>query len=478
MNLAGIVAQFARYQPHKAAAESSDEVLSYVGLFDRARRVARCLRTAGIARGDVVGLHMRDTLDHLAAFIGIIHLGAVVLPLDWRAARPEIARILSRFTPRVVVTDDPRLTLPDIGVIAVEGIAATEPDESEPVSFADAPLVYSLTSGTTGEPKAMVMTHQQMLGRAMTLAAERVVVAEDRFLSMMPLAYSNGRVIAATILSLGATAISSPLFIEAANLVTIINQRNVTGVMVSANIVRKLLALQPPHDLLMPGLRALVTAGSKLQPKERSDFTARVARSLIDYYGSTGGGPTSIIDNAADGIETTSVGRPMIGTEIEIVDDAAIPVADGVIGSVRVRGPGVVSEFVSESSDEGVRDGWYYPGDLGSRDKSGLIHLHGRVADLIKRSGLMVYAQEVEQVLLRFTGVLEAAVVGAPSPTLGQEVVAVLVTRVPVDPIEITRHCRRELAGFKVPGRIVFVGSLPRNPNGKVLKHELVRMVG
>ncbi len=402
MNLASIISRFAHYQAGKVAVESPDETLTYAGLFDRACRISARLRAAGIGMGDLVGLHMRDTPDHLAAFVGIIHLGAVVLPMDWRSARPEIARVVSRFPPRAILTDSAKLAMADVDIVRVDEIAGTEPDEALPVAFADAPLIYSLTSGTTGEPKAMIMTHQQMLGRATMLAAERVVVAEDRFLSMMPLAYSNGRVIAATILCLGATAITIPLFIEPVNLVALINERNISGLMVSANIVHKLLAIASPDGMLMPGLRALVTAGSKLEPEERIEFTTHVAPNLIDYYGSTGGGPTSVVANAEDGVLLTSVGRPMIGAEIEIVDDSGAPVADGEIGRVRVRGPGVVNQFVGDSSsDEGVRDGWYYPGDLGSRDDRGLIHLHGRAAELIKRGGLMVYAQEVEQVLVR-----------------------------------------------------------------------------
>ena len=375
-----------------------------------------------------------------------------------------------------MVTDDAKPSVAGVKFVDVDDLGRTEPEASQPVAFADAPLVYSLTSGTTGEPKAMLMTHQQMLGRAMMLAAERVVIAEDRFLSMMPLAYSNGRVIAATILCLGATAVTAPLFIEARNLVGIVNAQKATAAMVPANVARQLLAIDTAAGLLMPGLRVLVTAGSKLQPDERVAFVTRVAENLVDYYGSTGGGPTSIIASAEDSMSPTSVGRPMIGADIEIVDDRDVPVADGTIGLVRVRGPGVINEFVGNtSSDEGIRHGWYYPGDMGSRDDRGLIHLHGRAVELIKRSGLMVYAQEVEQVLIRHKDVAEAAVVGVPSATLGQEVVAVLVVRRPIDATEITRYCRRELAGFKVPGRFVFMDALPRNANGKVVKHELIR---
>ena len=156
-----------------------------------------------------------------------------------------------------------------------------------------------------------------------------------------------------------------------------------------------------------------------------------------------------------------------------------VPCHAGPSAGYRVRGAAITTRVIGDDGpgDEGFRDGWYYPGDLGRIDKRGILHLHGRAADLIKRGGLMVHAQEVEQALRRHDSVADAAVVGFPSAALGQEVAAFIVPRGPVDARELIRHCRHELAPFKVPTRVEFVAALPRNPNGKVIKDLLLKPV-
>jgi acyl-coenzyme A synthetase/AMP-(fatty) acid ligase len=131
----------------------------------------------------------------------------------------------------------------------------------------------------------------------------------------------------------------------------------------------------------------------------------------------------------------------------------------------------------TDVAEGGFRDGWHYPGDLGSLDSDGMLHLHGRTSELIKRGGAMVYAQEVEQALLRHTSVTDAAVVGAPSPELGQEVVAFVILAGPADERVLIQHCRTQLAPFKVPARVEIVDGLPRNPSGKVVKGDLLKLL-
>jgi acyl-CoA synthetase (AMP-forming)/AMP-acid ligase II len=131
----------------------------------------------------------------------------------------------------------------------------------------------------------------------------------------------------------------------------------------------------------------------------------------------------------------------------------------------------------ADEAEEGFRDGWYYPGDIGHMGTNGILHLAGRSADLIKRGGLMVHAQEVEQVLRKHPNIIDVAVVGTPSPTLGQDVTAFVEARGSLDLKEITRFCRRNLAGYKIPSRIEIVDALPRNAAGKVVKANLLKTI-
>ncbi len=245
MNLAALVAHHARYRGARTAVEARDFTATYAEFHVLARRIAARLRAAGVGPGDLVGVRMRDTPLHLAALIGIFHLGGVVLPLDWRAAGAEVERIVASFPPKAVVADVTR-GLPDgVNLVGLDAIEETAPDGAPAVALTDHPAVYSLTSGTTGEPKAIVLTHEQFFGRAtMALCSSRLTLPDDRFLPLLPLAYSNGRVIYFALLAIGATVMMFPTLFEPRELVDFVNGRNVTAMMVSPNVVRQLLAME------------------------------------------------------------------------------------------------------------------------------------------------------------------------------------------------------------------------------------------
>lgn len=475
MNLYSRLASLAQYQSEKIAVETGHQRLTYLDLDVLARRIAGRLRSSGVGFGDVVGLRLRDTPEHIAAFFAVLRLGAIVLPIDWRASRAEFDRVVRRFSPKVVLDDDASpLGWCTLSVQLAEA-RLSDPDAGAVAAVTDSPMGYSLTSGTTGEPKAMVVTHENLHARLTTRALEGVFSVKDRFLATLPLAYPAGREHAICLILLGATLVLFPSLFDPMELVNFVNLENITALALSPNATRALLNLNVDDGLLMPGLRVFVSTTGKLQPEERDLVRKRISRNLIDYYGSTGTGPITIISEERDGIDPTTVGRPVIGIEVEIVDDTGNLAAEGEIGRIRVRGPAVTTSTVGspEANDEGFRDGWYYPGDLGKLGSRGLVCLHGRAADLIKRGGLMVHAQEVEQALRRHPKIIDAAVIGVPSEMLGQEVMAFVVVCGPLDLKEIIRHCRSELAPFKVPARIEFRDDLPRNPTGKVIKSRL-----
>jgi acyl-CoA synthetase (AMP-forming)/AMP-acid ligase II len=475
MNLCSRLSALARYQPDKVAIESVHETLTYRALEALAARMAAGLRAAGVTTGDVVGVHLHDTPQHIAALFAIMRLGAIILPVDWRCTRAEFDRLLERFQPKLVLDDSEAARdwplLLDIG-----GIAAHAPDSSPPADIADRPMGYSLTSGTTGAPKAMVVTHEQLYMRFTARTIEGIFAREDRFLVVWPFAYAAGREHAICLVLLGATIVLFSPLSRPAELVDFARKRRITATAQSPNTVRALLEFAGEKAPLLPDLRVFVTAASKLAPAEREQVRRTICPRMIDYYGSTGTGPISIISEPADGAAPTAMGRTVVGIEVAIVDQDGLPLPEGEIGEIRVRGPAISTQAVgaTDGEREGFRDGWYYPGDRGRVDASGILHLEGRAADLIKRGGLMVHAQEVEQALRRHAGIVDVAVVGMPSEKLGQEVVAFIEARTPLDPKDLTRHCRAELAPFKVPARFEIVAELPRNPAGKVDKQRLL----
>jgi acyl-coenzyme A synthetase/AMP-(fatty) acid ligase len=479
VNLYTRLAQLARSQPDKAAVEATSHSLTYRELDLAARRVAAGLRSRGVVAGDFVGLRLKDTPAHVAAFFGVMRLGAAILPFDWRGTEAEFQRVKGQFGPAIILTDGGAPAGLAGAMTDLAEVMVAEPDEGPVAPVENAPMGLSLTSGTTGTPKAMIVTHEQLHARCAARTITGVFRQDDRYLSTLPLAYPAGREHAICVILLGATLVTFPSLFEPGELVNHVNANDITALIMSPNSTRALLRMRPPNGVLMPGLRTMISATSKLQPEERADLLARVAPGLIDYYGSTGTGPIAAITKPAEVTAPSAVGYPVFGMDVEIVDDDDAPLAPGETGNIRVRGPAVSTRAIGAADErEGFRDGWYYPGDLGSLGEDGLLHLHGRAADLIKRGGLMVHAQEVEQALRRHPSVQDAAVVGAPSATLGQEVVAFVVASEPLDARELVQHCRRDLAPYKVPSRIEFCEALPRNSSGKVVKAALLEQVG
>lgn len=477
MNVASLIALHAKYQPDKPAITANGTEITYTELDRLVRRISARLRAAGIGTGDLVGVLMRDTPAHVAAVFAVARIGAVVLPLDWRATAPEIARATNRLHPKAIVSDDAKRVVAPNTLIGLDEIDRAEPDRNDVTELTDQPFVYLLTSGTTGEPKVIVVTHEQMFGRFMTNWTEYPILRSDRVLPALPLAYASGMNKLASTLCIGATLVMFPTMSESAEVIHAVNGLRIDVLILPPNVIRSLLTLpgDPGGDVLMPSLRLLVSATAGLQSWERAHLRTRVARNVIGDYGTTGSGPVAML-RADDDVEGSNpTGRAVLGMNIEIVDADHRPVANGIVGLVRLRGMGVTSQLISDQaeSDEGLREGWYYPGDLGNIDASGLLCLRGRTVDLIKTGGLMVYSQEVERVLVTDPRVQEAAVIGVPCSQYGEKVVAFVILKQQATPGQLIAQCRRRLAPHKVPKQLTIVESFPRNSNGKVIKAQL-----
>ncbi len=478
MNLYNLIARRAAEQPGKTAVASGAEELSYGQLDLLARRLARRMASQGIGRGDIIGLRMMDSPPHLAAMLGAMRRGATVLPLDWRSTTLEIARIVERFRPKAVMSNHPAALPSSIVTIGLDGIEQGELEEEAPVNLQDSALALGLTSGTTGEAKGIVVTHEQMYGRHAALSAEGVMLPTDRFLAALPLAYAAGREYFLSLLCCGATADMLSTLCEPAAIVDRVRESAASVLMLSPNMIRGLLDLPATSQApLMPQLRLFISGMARLHEEERAAIRTRLAPHLVDCYGSSGGGPITILDAEAEALAPHAIGRPVAGMSIEVVDEAHAPMAAGQTGRIRLRGPGVTTCFVgaAEASDEALHDGWYYTGDLGDLDDKGFLYLRGRAADLIKRGGVMVHAQEVEQILGLHPAVVESAVISVPCPVLGEDIAGFVVLRESVQSEALIAHCRRHLAAYKIPRSIDIVTSLPRNASGKVKKGELRR---
>jgi acyl-coenzyme A synthetase/AMP-(fatty) acid ligase len=292
VNLYFRTAYLAQYQRSKIAIETAKARLTYGQLDQLARRISSLLRASGVVRGDVVGQRLNDTPAHVAAFLAVMRIGAIVLPLDFRGTRPEFDRVVGQFGPKAVLSDDKAVLDWSRLTKDIVGSDSLPPDDGPVEEAPGGVFAYSLTSGTTGQPKAMVTTHEQIFARCTTRALEGMFARNDRFLTTLPLAYLAGREHAINPLLLGATLVMFPTLFEPKELIATVNSRDITAFNLSPNMSRAVLALpRPDGQMLMPNVRVMVSTTGKLDREERAALRQYVVPEVIDYYGSTGTGP-------------------------------------------------------------------------------------------------------------------------------------------------------------------------------------------
>ena len=472
MNLAEVISDHARSQPDVLALVDGDRRLRYDELDRMIRRSAAHLRSLGVSAGDPVAICLGDNADHVIAFLSAARLGAVSVPIDWRAPPTERARIAEGLGAKLALVEAGAPNVGDLSSVAVDAHWYAQADRQDPAqafpSEPDAPLMIGLTSGTTGGVKGMLVTHRQMHARTIPFDAI-LAPGPHRYLSASPLAFSAGRGYCLTHLIRGHTVVLHPPLFSAEEYVEVANRAQATVGFVVPTVLRALLALPPASQPLLPALQALICAGAPAHPEEKRAALRRLTSGFHEIYGTVGTGPITVLGPRDIAEHADSSGRPHSIWQIEIVDESDRRLAGGDAGRLRVRGPGAASRLESGSAaaGESVREGWYYTGDIASLDAAGFLHLKGRASDMILRGGSNVYPDEVEAVLTEHAAVADAAVVGRPSTELGEEVVAVVVARATVTADELIAHCRRRLSAYKLPAEIMFVSELPRTSFGK-----------
>lgn len=472
MNLADAIAGHARARPDAPALLDGERQLSYGELDRLARRGAAHLRALGLRARDAVALCLGDNADHVVAFLSAARLGAIAVPIDWRAPPAERSRIATGLGAKLALVEAGAPKVGDLRTVCVDAhwYAEAKRQDAGQVfpSEADAPLMIGLTSGTTGTVKGMLVTHRQMHARSLPFDAI-LAPGAHRYLSASPLAFSAGRGYCLTHLIRGHTVVLHPPLFSVEEYVEVVNRTRATVGFVVPTILRGLLALSPTSEPLLPYLQALICAGAPTHPEEKRAALRQLTPHFHEIYGTVGTGPITVLKPHDIAGHAETAGRPHSSWAVEIVDEGDLPLPRGEAGRLRVRGPGAASrlEAGSAGAGESVRDGWYYTGDIAALDDAGFLHLKGRASDMILRGGSNVYPDEVEAVLAEHAAVADAAVIGRPSPQLGEEVVAVIVARAAVTTDELIAHCRRRLTAYKLPAEILFVSDLPRTSFGK-----------
>jgi fatty-acyl-CoA synthase len=492
MDLSDFIDRNAAFASDKAAIRFSGSTLTYAGLARRIADTARVLKSQlGVGRGDRVAILAANHPDHLVLLYACARLGALLVPLNWRLAVPEQLYILRHASVKVLVLEQAfapviaslRGALPDVRIVGIDftpengcSLTALREDASGDgrIPHVDTayPLLIVYTSGTTGHPKGAVLRQEALVWNAVMSQHMHDMTASDHVLTVLPMFHVGGLNIQTTpALQLGATVTLHPRFAPERTLEAIERDRPTLTVLVPATIEA---LIEHPRwaETKLDSLRCMTTGSTQVPQRLVDAFTSRDVP-VLQVYGATETCPIAVYTRlGGDWRRPGSTGLPGLVCEAKIVDDQATEITPGQAGEVIVRGPNVFSEYWANApaTVEALRDGWYFSGDIGTRDSDGHFFIHDRKKNMIVSGGENIYPAEVERVLYQHPAIAEAAVVGRPDAKWQEVPVAYIVPRAGViaEPAAIERFCLAQLARYKVPREYVLVDNLPRNAMGKV----------
>ena len=450
------------------------------------------LREQGIKRGDVVGLLSYNCTEFLEVIFAANHLGAIAMPINYRLVPPEVRYILEHSQAKALFCDETMAGVADEAAKSLDLTPATfgrSGADSAPqrpkvvgkcaVVAADDVHRLMYTSGTTGRPKGVMITHANLAWKNFAHIAEFGFNADDLGLACGPLYHVGALDLTTTsLIAVGATTIIHRAF-DAAAVVDELERSRVTTVWLAPAMVNAIMALPDVEQRDLSSVRVIINGGEKMP----IPLIERIQRTFpsawfADAYGltETVSGDT-FLDRDSIVRKLGSVGRPCQYLELDVWDEEGRSIAAGERGEIVMRGPKVFKGYWRDpdATAKAFAGGWFHTGDVGVRDDDGYLFIVDRLKDMIISGGENIAGSEVERVLYEHDAVLEAAVVGRLDEKWGEVPVAFVALRpdATVSAQELMDHCASQLAKFKVPKDVTFVDALPRNPSGKVLKREL-----
>ena len=499
LNWCGVLERHASRTPDKSFCVHGGQSPSYAEMAGRVAELAAGLAERGVGAGDVVGLLAYNCPEFLETFFAANYLGAIAMPINWRLAAAEVRFILEHSGAAALVCDQALVELADEASRDLESklvrACISEKENAGWTRLADlrAPPRPSLrahaagddvhrlmyTSGTTGRPKGVMLTHANLAWKNLAHLVEFGLGADDLGLACGPL-YHVGALdlTTTTLIAAGATSILHSSF-DAEAVADEIERSRVTAVWLAPAMINAILALPGIEGRDLSSVRLIIDGGEKMPIPliERLQRTFPSAW-FADAYGltETVSGDT-VLDKANTLGKLGSVGRPCPYLEVDIWNERGESLPAGERGEVVLRGPKVFKGYWRdpEATAAAFAGGWFHTGDVGVRDEDGFLFIVDRLKDMIVSGGENIASSEVERVLYEHDAVLEAAAVGRPDARWGEVPVAFVVLRdgAAASDEELLAHCGAQLARFKVPKQVLFLDALPRNPSGKVLKREL-----
>ena len=494
--------------PDRPAVIFDGQTITFEGLAERVNRLANGLSAMGVGPGDRVAIMQVNTNQCIEAYFAAAQLDAIYVPINFRAKTDELTQMLEISQPKCLLLGEryrsliPEDSRSSEGMIILDGRASGDNNSYEQLLAESSPdqmhfpeagdgdtTVIMFTAGTTGVPKGVMLTHDSFSSYLLATVEPADPDVEESNLITVPFYHIAGLQAALAAVYGGRTLVVMRQF-EPVEWLRLVQEKGANRAMLVPTMLKHLMEHPDFSNYDLSSLR-VITYGAAPMPLEviREAISKFPDSLFINAFGQTETASTitmlppedHLLDGSPDEIETklnrlTSIGKPLDDVEVAIVDEEGQRVSEGETGEIVARGTRMMAGYWQQesASQEAMRGGWIYTGDLGYQDSDGYIFLSGRAKDFIKRGGEMIAPEEVERVLLSHPDIDDAAVIGVPDVEWGEEVRAVVVSHSDkADEELIIEFCRDKMAGFKRPRSVVFVSELPRNVMGKVLKRDL-----
>ncbi|WP_066909360.1 long-chain-fatty-acid--CoA ligase [Millisia brevis] len=492
-NLAERLLASASADPDADALRLDDRVVSYAQLADSARRLAALLHTAGVEPGDRVGVMLPNVPEFPICYYGILLAGGVVVPINPLLKEAEVAHYLGDSEAGILLAwhaapGDPSAGAADTGTTLI----TVEPDSFtrrlrlqlplEPVDRDDTDTAVVLyTSGTTGTPKGAELTHANLRRNADIFSQDWLKLSPaDVVMGCLPLFHTFGQTNSMNSTIFAGACLTLISRFDGAAALDVVERDAVTVFLGVPTMYSAMLAAgRERPEVTMPSLRLCVSGGAAMPVEVLRGFEKRFDCTIIEGYGLSETSPTASF-NPPDGVRKIgSIGIPLEGVEMRIVDPDGAQVPDGQPGEIAIRGHNIMKGYLGrpEATAEVLSaDGWFLTGDIGIRDQDGYFFIVDRKKALIIRGGYNVYPREIEEVLYSHPDVQEAAVIGVAHPELGEEIAAAIVP-VPgstAAPEDIRDYVKERVAAYKYPRVVWFTEELPKGPTGKIVRRNIV----
>jgi long-chain acyl-CoA synthetase len=498
MNLARLLDETAQRYGERPAIVFEDQEISYAELADATSRFAGGLKKLGIEPDDRIAVYLPNLPQFVIAIWGILKAGAVSTPMNPQLRAREIAYQLHDSGAKLIIGLLPLLeeiekAIGEIGsnvkIVTVGGESPhtrfREVLRAEPV-FVDRDdedvALQPYTSGTTGRPKGVLLTHRNLISNVQAVSKLfPLKPEEDRLLVPIPMFHITGM----TVMMLSPLARGSTIYPmlrwDAEEAFRLIEKHKITDFLAVPTIYIDMLHHPKAQQYDLSSLKLCSSGGAAMPVPVMEAFEKRFGIPIYEGYGLTETSPVTHTNLAAPKRKPGSIGWPIENTECKIVNDKGEELPPGEVGELLIRGPQIMKGYHKdpEATRQAIEpDGFFHTGDLAYRDEEGYYYIVDRVKDMINVGGLNVYPKEVEQVLYEHPAVAECAVVGVPDERKGETVKAYIVLKPGYQPSEqlkeeIKQHCLQEIAAYKHPRTIEFVGELPKTASGKIQRYRL-----